>query len=84
MVQNISKHARANTAKIRLQQVQDFLELTIEDNGVGFEGTLAEMQADGIGLRNVVTRVRSLNGIITLDSTDGKGTTVKINVPLTV
>ena len=82
LVQNIVKHSRADFANIELAQADGFLEIKIEDNGVGFEGTMEEMQSNGIGLRNVVTRVRSLNGIITLDSTDRKGTTVKISVPL--
>lgn len=83
LVQNIVKHSRADYAHIDLNQLDGFLEIKIEDNGVGFEGTMEEMQSNGIGLRNVVTRVRSLNGIITLDSTDRKGTTVKISIPIT-
>jgi len=82
LVQNILKHSRAGTANISLTESMSQLILKVSDNGIGFEGTLEEMQSNGIGMRNMVTRVRSMNGKLTLDSTESKGVIVDIEIPL--
>jgi len=82
LVQNILKHSRADIANISITESMSRLILKVNDNGIGFEGTLEEMQSNGIGMRNMVTRVRSMNGKLTLDSTKKKGVIVGIEIPL--
>ncbi len=56
---NIVKHSKAQCAFISLTQSDDFLQLQIADNGVGFE---VHTMNDGIGLTNIKTRVDMFNG----------------------
>lgn len=80
-VNNVIKHSGANSLDISLIKDMDGISATIEDNGKGFH--VAETQkADGIGLKNIQTRVNYLKGTIDIDSAPGRGTLVAIHVPL--
>lgn len=73
---NIIKHSYATEAALQLIYYDDYLELMAEDNGKGFP----EKQKDGIGLKNIYSRVNYLKGKITIDS--GKaGTTIMVQIP---
>jgi two-component system, NarL family, sensor kinase len=80
-VSNIVKHANASQISIQLIQHITHLNMVIEDNGKGFDTRQMDM-VEGIGLKNMVSRVRFLNGNIDFDSTPGKGTTVIIDIPI--
>ena len=54
---------------------------TIEDNGKGFEVNKTAYK-DGIGLKNIFTRVEFLKGTVDFTSAPGKGTLVAIYIPL--
>lgn len=76
LTNNIVKHAQATEAVIQLINDESRLEVMVEDNGKGFSTNAF----DGIGLRNIRSRVEYLNGKIAIDSSP-KGTTVIIQVP---
>jgi two-component system NarL family sensor kinase len=78
---NIIKHAQATEINISLVQHDAHLNMLIEDNGKGFD-TKKLNQFEGIGLKNIVSRVQFLNGVIEFDSTPSRGTTVIIDIPL--
>lgn len=80
-VSNIVKHAQASYISIQLIQHENHLNMLIEDNGKGFD-TQNLSQVEGIGLKNMQSRVQFLNGTILFDSMPGKGTTVSIDIPL--
>ncbi|MDN5203927.1 PAS domain S-box protein [Fulvivirgaceae bacterium BMA10] len=82
LLENVTKHSRASSVTVSLYQFNNALQLKVIDDGVGFQGTAEEMQANGIGLRNIATRVKLLNGKLTIDSRHQKGTAVTIEVPL--
>ena len=50
-------------------------------SGKGFDTSNKE-NFDGIGLKNITTRVEFLNGTVDFDSTPGKGTLIALHVPL--
>ena len=52
----------------------------IEDNGKGFDTTRVEHE--GIGLKNIRTRVEYLKGTVDFDSAPGRGTLVALHIPL--
>ncbi|MES2838087.1 MAG: sensor histidine kinase [Bacteroidota bacterium] len=81
IVNNIIKHAKANYISVQLIQHEKELTLMVEDNGVGFDTTKIN-SFEGIGLKNIQSRVAFLNGSINFDSTENKGTTIVIEVPL--
>jgi len=76
---NIAKHAKATkvffTAKIDL----DYLNLSIRDNGVGFN---VNTDKKGNGLRNMQSRLESIDGICTIISNNANGTEINVSVPL--
>ena len=78
LTSNIIKHASATKATIQLVNYTDCLEILAEDNGKGF----ATAEGDGIGLKNIRSRIGFLKGDITIDSA-ATGTTVMIRIPYT-
>ncbi|UEG50705.1 sensor histidine kinase [Ferruginibacter lapsinanis] len=80
-VNNVIKHSGANQLDISLIKDIDGISITIEDNGKGFDISQKE-NIEGIGLKNMRTRIEYLKGTIEFDSTPEKGTLVAINVPV--
>ncbi len=78
---NIIKHSQATQATIHLTNRQNELNIMVEDNGKGF--ILQDKQKNaGMGLNSIEKRVEYLNGVITIDSVLGKGTTIIIDIPI--
>ncbi len=82
LINNIVKHARANKVTVQLIKYPDYINLSVEDNGRGFDYGTALQEKKGIGLGNILSRVDFLRGNINVDSLPGRGTTVIIDVPL--
>lgn len=78
LTSNIIKHAAATKATIQLINYTDSLEVLVEDNGKGF----SDGEGDGIGLKNIRSRVGFLKGHIAIDSS-ATGTTIIIHIPYT-
>ena len=72
---NISRHARATHADIRVEEVDGELHLLIQDNGVGFD---THVPRRGFGLLGMSERVEMLGGEIKVDGSNG----VRISVIL--
>lgn len=80
-VNNVIKHSGADTLDISLIKDADGISATIEDNGKGFNtGDLTKFE--GIGLKNIRSRISYLKGTVDFDSMPGKGTLVAIHVPV--
>jgi signal transduction histidine kinase len=80
-VNNVIKHSGANTLDISLIKDADGIAATIDDNGKGFD-TGKKEKFEGIGLKNILTRIQYLKGTVDFDSSPGKGTLVAIHVPV--
>lgn len=80
-VHNAIRHSGASSLDISLIRDADGISGTIEDNGKGFDLSRKE-NFEGIGLRNIITRVEYLKGTVDFDSAPGRGTLVAIHVPL--
>lgn len=80
-VNNAIKHAGATTLDISLIRDKDGISGTIEDNGKGFNSAEKE-NFDGIGLKNITTRIEYLKGTVDFDSSPGRGTLVAFHVPV--
>lgn len=79
-VNNVIKHAKANSLDIQLTKDDGGINVMIEDNGVGFDINQLE-KFDGIGLKNIQTRVGYLKGTVEFSSAIGQGTLVAIYIP---
>ena len=78
-VNNVIKHSGANTLDISLIRDAHAITATVEDNGRGF---VSGKTGDGIGLKNIRTRMAFLKGTVDFSSQPGQGTLVALYVPL--
>ena len=76
---NISKHSQASRLGFRFIHKEHQLELTIKDNGIGFN---QESKTNGIGLFNISERTKEWNGNLEIKSGKNKGTTLLMTFPL--
>ncbi len=80
LVSNILKHAHASSIKVELLKRRDRILLIVEDDGIGMD--LEKMKNGGIGVMNIESRVESVQGRVTFESEQEKGTFVTVNIPL--
>lgn len=78
---NINKHADANEVILQLTYNEDWLNLTFEDDGKGFNSDEAILKG-GLGLQNIQSRVTYLKGECLIDSRLDEGTSISINIPI--
>ena len=84
-INNALKYAKADHIWVRLKESQSTLEVTIQDDGRGFDlqKVLASYEQRGsFGLLNIEERAKLIGGIAELHSAPGAGTTVRVIVPL--
>lgn len=81
-VNNVLKHAQAKNLDISIISDTNEITVTIEDDGKGFN-TNSNSNSEGIGLKNIKTRVSFLKGIVEWSSAHNKGTLVAIHIPVT-
>ena len=77
LLNNVIKHAEARSVLIQLFREGDRFNLTVEDDGKGFDAKPDELQS-GAGLANIRARAEYLNGTVDIISTKGEGTSVNI------
>jgi signal transduction histidine kinase len=77
LVTNSIKHAEAKEINVQLSYLENTLQLTVEDNGKGFNPNT--VKSDGIGMQNVQSRVDYLNATIDFVSNE-KGTSYTIAI----
>lgn len=82
---NIAKYAKATTCKITLCTKESNVELTIEDNGIGFDSknlkSKKSNENNGFGLSIMKERALLLGGTIEIKSKKNKGTLICVSIP---
>ena len=81
-LRNLKKHSGAEEAKVDLKMTGKRLDVTVRDEGYGFD-LQALHKNEGLGIRSMEERARSLGGRFEVHSESGKGTTLKAYLPLT-
>lgn len=81
LINNALKHAAAKSAIVQVNLKERILGITVEDDGKGFD-TNALSFAEGMGYRNIKSRVDFLKGTMDTKSGPGKGTSIFIQIPL--
>ena len=83
LLTNVTKHARAKNAAVRIKRGGDFIRVEVEDDGCGFDaGALGSCGAgDHFGLFNIRERIQYLGGSMEIRSAPGRGTTVALMTP---
>jgi two-component system, NarL family, sensor kinase len=81
LLNNVMKHAKATHVIIQLAQHENELNITLEDNGVGFDFQAHKLSGSvGSGLGNIRSRVAYLKGKLDIQSSEGRGTSVLITL----
>ena len=87
-VNNARKHAAAEAITVRLSQMDVGIALLeINDNGIGFDVKAMSQSYDkrvncSLGMVNLRERAELVNGLLQIDSAEGKGTKVQVYIPL--
>ena len=74
---NVMQHAFASEVKIRLKQKNNKVELSVSDNGRGFE----HQNMQSFGFLNMHGRAASINGELSIESKKTKGTKIHLSIP---
>ncbi len=76
---NAAKHGGARRAVVEIHEDDETVHLEIRDDGGGFDPAA---ETDGFGLLGMRERVELLGGTLLLDSTQGRGTTIRASFPV--
>ena len=79
---NITRHAKATRVEVELFSNERELDLTVRDNGVGFEVDAAQHERQGLGLFNLRERALAFCGTSRVQSQLGQGTEIHVHLPL--
>lgn len=77
---NAGKHSRAQNIDVTLELSTDYVELSINDDGQGFDSSSTPFLR-GLGLRIMKERAAQMNGTINIVSEPGHGAVVQVRVP---
>jgi signal transduction histidine kinase len=82
-INNILKHSKATTAKVRLFYEKEALIIEIIDDGIGFENRMPQNSSHRItsGFKNMEKRTKQINGNLEISSKINKGTRLHLNIP---
>ena len=82
---NIIKHSKAANVTVRMNVLEDYLQVMVEDDGVGFDPEGVQWTAErasGYGLFNIKERLEYIGGSLRIDSAPGQGARFQLTVPL--
>ena len=78
-LQNCNKYANATSIQIEFKKEIDNLLLIIKDDGIGFNVNKGKK---GIGIQNMISRIKECNGTFEIKSKKGEGTTINVTFPI--
>jgi PAS domain S-box-containing protein len=80
---NVARHAQASLVKVSIRKLRDFIRMEVKDNGKSFQvqGVLPTGRNKGLGLLGMRERVEMVGGRFTVESSPGKGTTIRAEIP---
>ncbi|WP_395047076.1 sensor histidine kinase, partial [Flavobacterium sp.] len=81
LLNNVMKHSKASKSKLSLEEIDGKLNITIEDNGIGFDSKNISM-SDGFGITQIRARVKNMQGDMRIKSKIGQGTVIIIKTLL--
>ena len=77
---NVARHSQATRAEVSLRQINNVLEGSLTDNGVGFNVDRAS-EREGFGVVSMEERVKKTGRNLSIESSPGKGTKISFSVP---
>ena len=81
LLTNTIKHAKSQNAYIELNKTDDNISLVFTDDGIGFNSKeVMAKKGSGIGLKSIVSRIKSINGSCEIISNEGEGFRIVIDI----
>jgi PAS domain S-box-containing protein len=81
-VHNISKHAEAKNVWVTLEEKNELVKITVQDDGIGFDinRVTASKVNRGLGLLSMAERIKFIGGNLEISSSPGKGTIITVTI----
>ncbi len=81
---NVVKHAKANYLSLNIEIVDNELQITVQDDGIGFKynPALLRLKSDSFGLFSVQERISNLDGTMEVESEGTSGTKIILKIPI--
>lgn len=79
LLNNVLKYAKAEEALVQVSKLTDRLEITVEDDGKGFD---PQQVHTGMGLQSIASRAEGLGGNVSIDSKPNEGSSIFISLPI--
>ena len=77
---NVVRHAQARHLDVRVLRSGELVELTVGDDGKGFDVAEQRRTRQGLGLLSITERVRVAGGTVSLVTESGKGTRIRVRL----
>jgi len=74
---NVNKYAHAKHCIIKFIESEDVLSINVDDDGIGFDST---QKSNGIGMKNIKQRIKTIDGKLTITSSKGSGCKVYMEI----
>ncbi len=86
LINNTIKYAKATkvTIDVEINPEKSKISLCYSDNGIGFDLEAVEAYGRGLGLKNLIQRVNTMQGALKIDSKPGNGVKVNVVLPLSI
>ena len=82
LVTNMIKHSKANNAQVIVSESRSMMQISVEDDGVGFySGKKHHSRSGCFGLNNLKERMKNIDGEMKIFSEPGKGTKIVLLAP---
>lgn len=80
---NVAKHAQAGNVTVSIRKLRDVIRMEVQDDGKSFDvpGVLSAERNPGLGLLGMRERVEMVGGRFAVESSPGKGTTIRADIP---
>lgn len=78
LINNLVKHSRANSVSVQLFTIEKDILMVFSDDGVGMGEISSE---EGMGLRNIRSRLEMVDGSVSIEPNEPSGTTFSIRIP---
>jgi len=79
---NVARHAQASHVEVEVMCDEEMIDLSIRDNGVGFDLGQSSKPGGHLGLLSMKERVRLAQGTLEVESIPGHGTHIRVHIPL--
>jgi NarL family two-component system sensor histidine kinase YdfH len=78
---NVARHAQARQVSVEARIVEKWLSITVQDDGQGFDPDEEALYAGHYGLLGLRERASLVEGILSVNSSAGEGTTLELRIP---